>query len=72
MTYTRTKTLNGHAYQYLVKTFRRGDMIIQQTLKYLGPTTPIYHTRKKDIKEENLARYSTYFLANVVVHFNCS
>jgi len=38
--YVRRKTIKGRQYFYLVRSVRRGDIIRQECLAYIGPTMP--------------------------------
>lgn len=47
MSYTRTKTINGKQYKYLVTGKRIDGNVKQKVVKYLGPVNPIYNIGNK-------------------------
>ena len=57
MAYTRTKTINGKEYRYLVAGKRIDGEVKQKVVKYLGPVNPIYKIGKKREKT-NASVYS--------------
>lgn len=54
--FERTKFIHGREYRYLVKNERRGDVVIQKVVKYLGPVDPVY------TKDVNKTRRSNAWL----------
>ena len=36
MAFVRTKIIKGHAYEYLVETYRDGAKVKQRVIKYIG------------------------------------